>query len=231
MGSSRLPGKVLLPLGNSCELDYVVTRCREVKEVADVIVATSTLGQDDPIAEWCGLHGVSFFRGSEEDVLKRYVDAAAPHDPDYVVRVTADCPFVDYQLADKCMEALKRKPADLVVLRGELPRGLAVEFISYSALQRIDAYGHEPRHREHVTYYAYEFPNQFLRTYVDVPAALQYPQLRITLDTEEDYALCCAVADAFQGRKTVPSAEVVRFLNRNPEVAALNAHIEQKLVV
>ena len=231
MGSSRLPGKVLMPLGDSCVLDYVVSRCQRVPEVDEVIVATSKLGQDDPIAAWCADHGVPCCRGSEEDVLARYVEAAAPYAPDYVIRVTADCPFVDYELAGLIIAAMASSPSDLVVIRGELPRGLTVEMIAYEALKRIDSVGREPRHREHVTYYAYEFPDQFRQTALEVPPALRYPKLRITLDTEEDYALCRAVAEAFPGDKFVSSSKVVDYLNRHPEIAELNAHIVQKPVV
>lgn len=231
MGSSRLPGKVLMPLGDSCVLDYVVTRCRLVKGVADVIVATSRWAQDDPIVQWCIDHGVSYSRGSEADVLARYVDAAKPHQPDYVMRVTGDCPFVDYELADEFIAAMTRQPTDAIVWFGDLPRGLVVELVSYEALLEMDRKGREPRHREHVTYYAKEYPEQFTTTEVKIPEALRYPELRITLDTEEDYALCQAVAEAFPGDKLVSSTAIVDYLNRNPKVAALNSHIEQKPVV
>ncbi|MBB6692206.1 glycosyltransferase family protein [Cohnella xylanilytica] len=230
MGSSRLPGKVLMPLGNSCVLDYVVTRCRQVKNVADVIVATSSWAQDDPIKQWCVEHGVSYSRGSETDVLARFVDSAKPHQPDYVMRVTGDCPFVDYELAEKFMVAMARQPSDAIVWLGNLPRGLVVEIVSYEALLEMDRKGREPRHREHVTYYAKEFPEQFTTTEVEIPAALRYPELRITLDTKEDYALCQAVADAFLGDKLVPSTAIVAYLNSNPMIAELNSHIQQKSV-
>jgi spore coat polysaccharide biosynthesis protein SpsF len=231
MGSSRLPGKILMPLGDSVVLDYVVSRCKQVRNVSDVIVATSVLPQDDPVEKWCRNQSVSFFRGSEDDVLSRYVNAAKPYQPDCVIRVTGDCPFVDYQLMDAFIQAMEQNPADLVVWDGELPRGLVAELLTYKALLRIDKEGQEPRHREHVTYFAHEFPGKFSRTVVSVPQALRYPKLRITLDTEEDYALCRAIADAFPGNKLMPSSEVVSYLNLHPEVAKLNAHIKQKPVV
>ncbi|MBB6632564.1 cytidylyltransferase domain-containing protein [Cohnella thailandensis] len=231
MGSSRLPGKVLMPLGDTMVLDYVVSRCRQVKNILDVIVATSHLAQDDLIQQWCAEYGVMCYRGPEDDVLTRYVDTAKPYNPDYVMRVTGDCPFVDYELGDLFVEAMRQQPSDAIVWNGELPRGLVVELVSYEALLRMDKLGREPRHREHVTYYAKEYPEQFVTTPVEIPSTLRYPDLRITLDTEEDYALCRTVADAFDGNKLVSSAEIVEYLNRNPEVAALNSHIEQKPVI
>jgi spore coat polysaccharide biosynthesis protein SpsF len=231
MGSSRLPGKVLMPLGDSVVLDYVVSRCKQVQPVADVIVATSVLPQDDAIEAWCKEHGVSCFRGSEDDVLARYYECAKPYQPDYVIRVTADCPFVDYELANQIVERMNMDPADIVIVDGDLPRGLVVEMISFSALKYIYHHGKESRHREHVTYYAYEFPNEFQRTHVQAPKAIQQPQLRITLDTEEDYQLCTVVADHFRGDKLVASGKIVQFLLDRPDLAKLNAHIQQKPVV
>lgn len=231
MGSTRLPGKVLLPLGDSCVLDYVVNRSKKISGVAEVIVATSTLPSDDPIVAWCEAHEARSFRGSEEDVLARYYYCALQHGADYVIRVTSDCPFVDFELASDIVEAMNKSHLDIGLLEGSLPRGLAVEMISFSALETIFNEGKEPRHREHVTYYAYEFPEHFSGTAVAVPENLRYPGLRITLDTEEDYALCKAVADAFPDRQDVSASDVVRYLLQNPDVAALNAHIEQKPVI
>ncbi|WP_080832497.1 cytidylyltransferase domain-containing protein [Cohnella massiliensis] len=231
MGSARLPGKILMPLGDTTVLDYVVSRCKQVRNVSEVIVATSVLPQDEAVAEWCNLHNVSFFRGSEDDVLSRYVEAAKPHQPDCVIRVTGDCPFVDYQLTESFIRAMEQSPADLVVWEGALPRGLVAEVLTFDTLLRIDKEGQEPRHREHVTYYAHEFPGKYSRTVVPLPQNLRYPNLRITLDTKEDYALCQAIASAFPEDKLVPSADVVAYLNAHPEIAQLNGHIEQKPVV
>ncbi|KYD25392.1 glycosyltransferase family protein [Geobacillus sp. FSL W8-0032] len=231
MGSSRLPGKVLMPLGETVVLDYVVSRCQQVKQVDEVIVATSVLPQDDVIESWCKQHHVRCFRGSEDDVLARYYECAKPYQPDYVIRVTADCPFVDYELADRIIEAMEVEPADIVIVEGDLPRGLVVEMVSFSALEYIYHHGKEPRHREHVTYYAYEFPDEFQRTYIQAPKEIQHPQLRITLDTEEDYQLCRAIAHYFKGDRFVRSREVVRFLLHHPDVALINAHVQQKPVV
>ncbi|WP_338553360.1 NTP transferase domain-containing protein [Paenibacillus sp. KS-LC4] len=231
MGSSRLPGKILLPLGDSCVLDYVVSRSRLIASVQEVIVATSVLPSDDAIANWCAEHRIACFRGSEQNVLSRFYECAAPYEPDYVIRVTSDCPFVDYGLASEIVRAMEKQPSDIALLEGKLPRGLAVEMISHSALTHIQHAPNEERHREHVTYYAYEYAEQFSSTTVSVPSALRHPELRITLDTAEDYALCRAAANAFKGDMAVPSAQVIGYLLATPEVAKLNAHIEQKPVV
>lgn len=230
MGSSRLPGKILKSLGDSDILTYVTSRCQQIKGIEEVIVATSTLPQDDAIEAWCKEHEVICFRGSEEDVLSRYVDCAKQYEPDYVMRVTSDCPFVDYEMASEIVALMEKERKDIVLLDGDLPRGLAVELISHSSLLKIDEVGHETRHREHVTYYAYEFAEQFEGITYKVSSDRQAPDLRITLDTEDDYALIKAIAEQFNN-SLISSAIVIDYLKNTPEVAKLNAHIEQKPVV
>lgn len=230
MGSSRLPGKILKKLGESDVLSYVTQRCKQIKGVSEVIVATSVLPQDDAVEQWCLENGVVCFRGSEDNVLDRYVQCAKKYNPDYVMRVTSDCPFVDYEMANEIVALMEKERVDIVDLAGGLPRGLAVELISYKALLSIHEHGKELRHREHVTYYAYEYRDQFTRTVYEVPENRCQPSLRITLDTEEDYALCQAVAEHFENL-LVSSADVIQYLLEHPEVAQLNAYIEQKPVI
>ncbi|WCN38142.1 glycosyltransferase family protein [Aneurinibacillus uraniidurans] len=231
MGSSRLPGKVLKELGDTIVLDYDVSRCREIQPIHDVIVATSLLSQDDTIEEWCTKNDVAVFRGSEHDVLSRYYECAKLYNPDHVIRVTSDCPFVDYKFANSIVKHMQQNPVDVARIEGDLPRGLAIEMLSFDALEYIHRNGHEPRHREHVTYYAYEYADQFTSTWISAPVSMRHPQLRITLDTKEDYALCRAIAENFVGDKLISSQQVVDYLLENPEIAKLNAHIQQKPVI
>ncbi|MFD1736766.1 cytidylyltransferase domain-containing protein [Bacillus salitolerans] len=231
MGSSRLPGKVLLPLGKSIVLDYVVSRCKLMKDVVDVIVATSTSSKDDLIVSWCKDQRVSFFRGSEHDVLTRYVDCAKKYEVDYVMRVTSDCPFVDYEMANEMIALMEKEKKDLVMVNSDkLPRGLAVELVSMDVLTTINEKGKEPYHREHVTYYGYEHKEEFKIVEYSPKRSLENPKLRITLDTYEDYEVCKAVADHFNGNKFVSAKDVVQFLTNNPDISRLNANIEQKAV-
>ncbi|WP_427071499.1 cytidylyltransferase domain-containing protein [Lysinibacillus fusiformis] len=230
MGSSRLPGKILKQLGDVDVLTYDIKRCQAIQGVSEVIVATSNLPQDDAIAKWCKMNQVAYFRGSEDDVLDRYVQCAKMYKPDYVMRVTSDCPFVDYEMASEIVSLMEKEWKDIVLINGELPRGLAVELISYKSLLRIHEIGIEPRHREHVTYYAYEFPQEFNAVSYNVPTNRLAPELRITLDTAEDYELISAIAKHFNN-PLVSSPEVISYLRQTPNVAKLNAHIEQKLVI
>lgn len=230
MGSSRLPGKVLKPLGSVDVLTYVTLRCQQISNVADMIVATSTLKQDDAIVKWCKKHHITVCRGSERDVLDRYVQCAKQYNPDYVMRVTADCPFVDYEMANEVVALMKTAQVDIIDLVGDIPRGLAVELLSFDALNYIHKHGKELRHREHVTYYAYEYRDEFTRMEYEVPQNRRHSQLRITLDTQEDYELCQNIANHF-ANPLVSSVEVINYLLAHPDVAKINAHIKQKPVI
>ncbi|CAM5414881.1 cytidylyltransferase domain-containing protein [Niallia circulans] len=231
MGSSRLPGKILKPLGEVNVLTYVVERCKRIRGIDQVIIATSTLAQDNIVEEWCLKQNVLCYRGSETDVLDRYVKAAQPYQPDMVMRVTADCPFVDYNLGSKMIEKMTKDRKDFIRINGNLPRGLAVELCSYSSLLYIHQHGREERHREHVTYYAYENPSEFTWTEIEALKTIQEPSLRITLDTNEDYELCCKIADYFYNDTLISATDVVKYLEEHPDIAKINSHIKQKPVI
>ncbi|WP_322906520.1 glycosyltransferase family protein [Paenibacillus campi] len=233
MGSTRLPGKVLMPLGDSCILDYVVQRCRKIQLVDHVIVATSTLEQDNPLAAWCEANKVTCYRGSEDDVLARYYECAHEYQPDYVIRVTSDCPFVDYELANETIQLMVKQPADIIInqQQEQLTRGLTTELFSFAALQWMYEHTTAERHREHVTYYAYEYSEHFNYSVLDVPSKLLHPELRLTVDTPEDYEVCRLVASELEHSIDRSAQEIVDYLLTRPDIYHINAHIQQKPVV
>jgi len=230
MGSSRLPGKVLKPLGSNDTLTYVVERCKLIEGVDTVIVATSKLAQDDAIYDWCKSKGVNCYRGSEEDVLERFIDISELYKPKYLVRVTADCPFIDFKMASEMISLIKKENVEIIDVDDPLPRGIVSEVFSGELLQKIAVSVKEARHREHVTYFAYEYPHVFTRKTYNVSGILKGKDFRITLDTLEDYKMLSHLAEHFNDI-TVSIEEVVKYLIEHPEIAQINAHIEQKPVV
>jgi spore coat polysaccharide biosynthesis protein SpsF (cytidylyltransferase family) len=154
MTSTRLPGKVLADLGGAPMLARVVSRAAAASLVDQVVVACSDRPTDDPIAAWCRRGSVPVFRGSETDVLARFVGAAAATHADLVVRLTADCPFLDPAVIDLVVGELIADPElDYAanVLERSFPRGLDVEAFTRDALSRMDRLGRSPAAREHVT--------------------------------------------------------------------------------
>lgn len=226
-GSTRLPGKVLADLGGMPILEWVVRAARAATLVDEVVVATSTAAADDATELAASTLGVPVVRGSEDDVLSRFLLAMLAHPSDLVVRLTADCPLLDPTLIDAAI-GLASSPAlpDYVstTLVRNLPRGLDVEVVRSDALRSLDmaAHGHD---RVHVTSFVYTHPERF--ACLGVTTLLGGADLRVTVDTPDDLAAVRGIVDVLGSQ--IPTAEsIVSFLRANPDLVALNAHVEQK---
>ena len=186
MGSSRLPGKVLMDLGGDTVLSRVVRRSCRAKLTTQTIVATTSLAKDDVVASECERLGVAVFRGSETNVLDRYYQAALQHQAAIVVRVTADNPLVDPDLIDDVVLAILTSHADYVNNRSPrlYPQGLDVEAFTFVALQQAWRQAMKQYEQEHVTPYFYEHPELF--DCVSVRGPFDCSHYRWTLDTAED---------------------------------------------
>lgn len=235
-GSSRLPGKVLMPLLDRPVLEWVIRATRAVQGVDDVVVATTIEPGDDQIVEVCGALEVPFVRGSVDDVLSRFLLAVSDEgvgDADAILRVTSDCPLMDPVVADMVVSAWRADPSlDHVGTFTPrcMPRGLDAEIAKVSALRTLDRdLGAEnAHHRTHVTSYLYSNPDEFRTASVNLmPAA---SDLRATLDTPEDWELITRVA-AILGDQAPSWRELVDVLRGNPELVAINAEIQQKALI
>ncbi|MNX53253.1 3-deoxy-manno-octulosonate cytidylyltransferase [compost metagenome] len=233
MGSTRLPGKILLPLGDRTVLEHVVARTRACPLIDEVVVATTTSPQDDALVPALAAMGVSCFRGSEEDVLARYYQAAEHFRADVVVRITSDCPLFDPQVLTRMLEAFRgaEPPCDYLsnTLTRTYPRGLDAEMFTFEALARAHAEAREPYEREHVTPFLYFHPDRFaLRDFRGEGDASEH---RWTLDTDDDYRLIQALyAALYRPGEIFTTEEALAHLALHPQLALLNAHVEQKKV-
>lgn len=230
MGSSRLPGKVLKDLGGETVLARVVRRLQRSRQIARIIVATTTAPGDEVIVAECDRLEVLCFRGSEHDVLDRYYQAARANAADAVVRITSDCPLIDPELVDETVEVFGDKHADYAsnVFPRTYPRGLDTEVFSFDALDRAWREAREAHQREHVTPYLYEHPQIF--KLASLSGAADYSRYRWTLDTREDLELLRAIYSRFDGRDDFSWKEVLRLMEREPELAELNSQVLQKSV-
>lgn len=226
MSSMRLPGKVLLPLGEESSLSFMIRRIREASLVEEVWIATSSDASDDPIAEAATLSGTCLYRGGLNDVLSRFAGVSALTSPsDGVwVRLTADCPLVCPELIDETAQSLLRGNLEYVsnsVVR-TFPRGLDVEAFTSTALREADACADTDFDREHVTTWMIrnlDTPKDFPR--MEPPR----PHLRVTVDYPEDYEVVRLVHENLR-RESISfgCAEIVDFLEEFPEIAAINTH-------
>ena len=231
MTSTRLPGKVLLPLGGETMLSRLIYRLRRAEACDAIVVATTDNSTDDPVAELCARLDVPCTRGSEHDVLGRYVAAAAQHDAERLVRVTADCPLLDPAIVDQLVEEHASSGCDYVsnMLPPTWPYGMAVEVFSHAALISAHECATKASDREHVTPYIYGHPERFELRNVRNPTDLSGH--RWTVDTPADYELVSRLFDAvYPGNPNFTLADLLATIAQHPEWTQINQHIEQKSV-
>jgi spore coat polysaccharide biosynthesis protein SpsF len=234
MTSTRLPGKVMARVRGVTLLERLLNRLSWVRTPHRTIVATTANRTDDVIVAEAARLGVTAYRGSEDDVLSRFAEAAREHGGEVIVRVTSDCPLMDPAIADEVVRAFFTAPkvdyASNTVGRRTFPRGLDVEVFSRQALDTADRDAHDPTDREHVTPFIYRNPDRFsLRS---VAQAEDHSAHRWTVDTVEDLRLVIAIVEALE--PTNPSfgmRDILDLLARNPELMDINRHVRQKPLV
>jgi spore coat polysaccharide biosynthesis protein SpsF len=195
-----------------------------------VVVATTTQPADDAIVQLCAERGYPCVRGSKDDVLDRYYQAARQHEADVVVRITSDCPLIEPQVIDQGLQAFFEHQADYVsngMSTRTFPRGLDVEVITFMELERAWHEDTNPAWREHVTPYLYRHPELFQLHALTNPVDLSH--MRWTVDTPEDLAFVRQIYNHF-GSNTFSWQDVLALLEQHPEWLEINRHIEQKQV-
>lgn len=232
VGSTRLPGKVLKKICGKTVLEHDIDRLKRIKNIDEIIIATTTLEKDNAIVKECQRLGVKCFRGSEEDVLSRYYYAAKENNADVVVRVTSDCPLIDPEVSEKIIQYYldNKDKYDYVsnTIERTYPRGLDTEVFSFSALEKAFNEAISKRDKEHVTPYIWDNANVFrLAQYKNIK---DYSNLRWTLDTEEDYRLISSIYEKFRNKKYFSMHEILKFLEGNPKIKEINKNVEQKKI-
>ncbi len=230
MGSTRLPGKVMLPLLGEPVLTHVLRRVGRARTLDEVVVATTTLPADDAIVELAEAAGRRVVRGSETDLLDRYLAAARASDADAIVRVTSDCPLIDPEVIDLVVAAFRAADVDYASNTLEpltYPRGLDLEVVGRAALERAGREDRDPAWREHATPYVYRHPELF-RLH-RVVADDDHADRRWTLDTPEDYALIERIYEAL-GRDDFGWREALAVVEANLAWGSSNRDVSQKAV-
>ncbi len=237
LSSQRLPGKVLAPLPSADDpgltvLDWTVQRVRRARRVDNVVVATSTEDSDDALAEHCAERGIASHRGSLNDVLDRFWQAARAFDADVVVRVTADCPLVDPEVIDQVVAEHLLRGGDFTANRlpppatRTFPIGLDVEVADASALGRAWREAGAQHEREHVMPYLYAVPGRFDVAVVDAP--VDAGAVRWTVDTPADLQAVRELVRLAKATVATPWRELLQVWQAHPELARLNAEVAQR---
>lgn len=195
LNSKRLPGKVLKKIGKQTVLEHIFCRLKPLK--LDIVVATTNKLSDKKIVNLCVKNKIRFFCGSEKDVLKRFYSAASKFNAETIIRVTADCPFIDYKIIKQLMKFYKAGSYDHAGLATgagvanlkykKFPDGLDAECFSFKALQKANKRAKKKFDREHVTPYIWKNKKKFKVGILE--SKKDYSHLRVTLDNLEDFHL------------------------------------------
>jgi spore coat polysaccharide biosynthesis protein SpsF len=233
MTSTRLPGKVLTPILGKPMLELMVERVLRVEALDNVIVATTTNSADDAVSSLASRLGIDCYRGSEDDVLNRVLEAAQAYEAEVIVELTGDSPLIDPAVISRVIETYYRSGADYVanILLRTYPIGMDTQVFATDVLSSVAQQTDDPTDHEHVSLYIYRHPELFNLKNVAAPEKLARTDLRLTLDTPEDLALIKAVYEALYFHKPAFGlSDVISFLDSRPDIASLNATIEQREV-
>ena len=219
MGSTRLPGKTLMRIALKTTLERVIERVKRAGEITQIVVATSELDQDEPIARLCDALEVDWFRGSELDVLSRYREAAEHFDADPIVRVTADCPLIDPGVLNQLVRLYHDNPGCFVTnnLERTFPHGLDAEVFSLAMLRQATEQTGEDYDAEHVTGWMCRQPGAVNLKLEEVDLS----GVRITLDTRDDLTLMRQIYHALGKKDFITTRDVLWLLERRPDLARL----------
>ena len=188
MTSNRLPGKVMLPVLERPILHYLVERLNNVPSIDDIVLATTVNKNDDTLIDFATSEGISYFRGSEDDVMLRVVEAADSVDADIVVEITGDCPIVDPQLVEQAILMYKANDVDYVS-NGNIrsyPDGMDAQVFSLDTLKKSLSMTDNLLDHEHVTLHIRNNPQLFTSMNLVAPPELDWPELGLTLDEKDD---------------------------------------------
>ena len=213
MSSSRLPGKVLKDIGGKSLLGHIFYRLSLLKHSAQTVLATTLNPKDDVVEEFCRDRGIEYFRGSEENVLERYYLCAKKYGFDHIVRLTGDNPFTDIEELDNLIELHLGSQMDYSHSFSTLPVGVGAEIFAFGALEMSYMKASTNNHREHVNEFILENKGLFKAAVLSVPEQKTGPEIRLTVDTEEDYMRACKIAQA-AGNDYITTEKAIEICSR-----------------
>lgn len=231
MTSTRLPGKVLMPLAGKPALERLIERLKRSQYLDEIVVATTVNEADNPIVELAGRLGVKYFRGSEADVLGRVLGAAESAGADVIVEITGDCPLVDPQLVDRGVDELFKGNLDYSANNIEFsyPDGFDVRVFPTAVLEKVDKLTDDPIDRAHVTYYIYNHSEKFKIINWRAEEKNYWPDIRLTLDERADYELLNVIFEKLLPVKEDFSVgDVIALLKNNPNLLEINKNVQAK---
>ena len=221
LGSKRFPNKVLSVINTATSLEIQISRLRLAKSIDQIVLAIPLGSENDELSSEATRMNVAFFRGSETDVLDRVYNAAEGCMPDYVVRVTADCPMVDPGIIDQVVNLCIRNNLKFASTDETFPDGLDVEVSSFQILEEAWRNSSEPYDREHVMPFVRRLAGKDRDT---ITSVVNHSHIRVTLDEPEDLIVIKEVFSHF-GRIDFTYEELTQFISESPQVFTTNSHL------
>ena len=231
MTSKRLPGKVMAECMGITMLERLVTRLRSVSNIDEIVIATTTNSEDDILVELASNLGVRFFRGSEDNVFDRVIQAALFARADTVVEITGDCPLLDPVLVEQMVEIFRFNSCDYLsnCESPSFPAGMEIQVVSLQALVKSYQMTDSVLDREHVTLHIRKNPELFRQMHLIAPLGLRFPEFSVTLDESADLEVIRAVIENLETSNPLFGCEnIIHFLNQNQNIAKLNMNVTRK---
>lgn len=232
MGSTRLPGKVLLKVLDKPLLAYQIERVKKAKLINEIVIATTTNEIDQEIVDFCEANFISYYRGSEDDVLARYYEAASHYNADIVVRITSDCPLIDHNIIDlvinEYMINLNQIDYASNTVKRSFPIGMDIEVMSFSLIESLNELELPQSFREHVTPFVYRSGKFKIK---QVLQETNKSYLRLTVDTPEDFTLIRSIIEEIYPNNPYFSLnDLYDLFDKKPQFIMINHHIKQKKI-
>ncbi len=231
MRSTRLPGKVILPVLGRPLLSYLIERIKSVQLIEEIVLATTTNIDDDILERLAHEEGIKVYRGSEDDVLGRVLKAAESVNGEIIVEITGDCPLIDPEIIDQVIRTYIENSVDYISNNNikSYPDGMDVQVFSLEALKRSSVLTKDQLDREHVTLHIRKNPKLFTIINLIAPQELNYPNMGLTLDEIGDYELIKEIfGNLYPKNHLFLCKEIIDFLNLNPKLLALNNNVTRK---
>lgn len=231
MTSSRLPGKVLLPATGMPMLSHLVRRLHTIETIDEIVLATTTNSTDDLLVDFSKKTGIKCFRGSEEDVMSRVIEAADSVNADLIVEITGDCPIIDPEIVEQTIRMFHANHADYVSnahIRS-YPDGMDTQVYMLETLKKSASLTATKLDHEHVTLHIRNHPEMFKHLHLVAPPELHWPELGLTLDEQTDYVLLKRIIEYFETTNPLFSClDCIRLLRQNPDWLEINKSVVRK---
>jgi len=231
MTSTRLPGKVMEIVCDKPILEHLINRLKTIRSADQIVIATTVNETDNQIVSLCKKLDTLYYRGSEEDVLGRYYEAAVEYGGDVIIRITSDCPVIDPDvvsyLIDFYMRNLKKYDYVTNTLKRTYPRGMDAEIVSFKALKEAHFNAYDPLDREHVTPFIRNRPTQYRLHNIKYSSDLS--RYRLTVDTSEDMELIRRIFESlYVENPEFKMKDILTVLEVNSEWPSVNSHVKQR---